>query len=70
MAGPLRGTVAYVEALGRETFIGVDAAGSRLAVHQEGRSRLQPGDAVEFGLVPGALRFFSPDTGAALGGDP
>ena len=66
IAGPLSGTVAYVEALGRETFVGVDAAGSRLAVHQEGRTRLQPGDAVEFGLVPGALRFFSPDTGAAL----
>jgi ABC-type sugar transport system ATPase subunit len=70
MVGPLRGTVAYVEALGRETFIGVDAAGSRLAVHQEGRSSLQPGDAVEFGLVPGALRFFAPDTGAALDGGP
>ena len=66
IAGPLAGTVAYVEALGRETFVGVDAAGSRLAVHQEGRTRLQPGDAVEFGLVPGALRFFAPDTGAAI----
>jgi ABC-type sugar transport system ATPase subunit len=66
LAGPLTGTVAYVEALGRETFVGVDAAGSRLAVHQEGRTRLQPGDAVEFGLVPGALRFFAPDTGEAI----
>jgi ABC-type sugar transport system ATPase subunit len=70
IVGPLRGTVAYVEALGRETFIGVDAAGSRLAVHQEGRTQLQPGDAVEFGLVPGALRFFAPDTGAAIDGQP
>jgi ABC-type sugar transport system ATPase subunit len=66
LLGPYEGRVAYVEALGRETFVGVDAAGSRLAVHQEGRSPLQPGDAVEFGLVPGALRFFSPDSGAAL----
>ena len=40
--------------------------GSRLAVHQEGRSSLQPGDPVEFGLVPDALRFFAPDTGAAI----
>ena len=68
LAGPVRGTVAYIEALGRETFVGVDAAGSRLAVHQEGRSPLRPGDAVEFGLVPGALRFFAQDSGAAIEG--
>jgi ABC-type sugar transport system ATPase subunit len=66
IVGPLRGTVAYVEALGRETFIGVDVAGSRLAVHQEGRTRLQPGDAVELGLVPGALRYFAADSGVVI----
>ena len=66
IAGPVSGVVAYVEALGRETFVGVDAAGSRLAVHQEGRTRLQPGDPVEFGLVPETLRYFAPDTGAAI----
>jgi ABC-type sugar transport system ATPase subunit len=59
--GPLQGTVAFVEALGRETFIGVDAVGSRLTLFHEGRSRLQPGDAVEFGLEPRALRYFGPD---------
>ena len=68
LAGPLRGTVAYIEALGRETFIGVDAGGARLALHQEGRLALQPGEAVEFGLVPGALRYFDPGSGAALAG--
>jgi ABC-type sugar transport system ATPase subunit len=68
VVGPLRGSVAYVEALGRETFVGVDVAGARLAVHQEGRSTLQPGDAVEFGLIPEALRFFDPGSGAAVGG--
>jgi ABC-type sugar transport system ATPase subunit len=66
LAGPLRGTVAYVEALGRETFVGVDAEGARLAVLVEGRSRLQPGETLEFGLVPGALRYFDAATGAAL----
>jgi ABC-type sugar transport system ATPase subunit len=66
LAGPVSGTVAYVEALGRETFVGVDACGSRLAVHQEGRSTLQPGDAVEFGLVVGGLRYFDVQTGAAI----
>ncbi|MGI8781325.1 MAG: TOBE domain-containing protein, partial [Solirubrobacteraceae bacterium] len=67
IVGPVRGTVAYVEALGRETFIGVDAGGSRLAVHQEGRTALQPGDSVEFGFVPHGLRYFAVDSGEALG---
>jgi ABC-type sugar transport system ATPase subunit len=66
LAGPLRGTVAYVEALGRETFVGVEVGGAMLAVFQEGRAALAPGDDVEFGLVPEGLRFFSPDDGAAL----
>jgi ABC-type sugar transport system ATPase subunit len=65
LAGPLQGSVAYIEALGRETFVGVDVGDARLAVFQEGRIALAPGDRVEFGLVPGGLRFFSPD-GAAL----
>jgi ABC-type sugar transport system ATPase subunit len=66
LAGPLRGTVTYVEALGRETFIGVDVGGAVLAVFQEGRAALAPGGGVEFGLVPEGLRYFSPDDGAAL----
>ncbi len=66
LAGPLHGTVAYVEALGRETFLGVDVGGARLAVFEEGRSTAQVGDAVAFGLVPAGLRFFSPSDGAAL----
>jgi ABC-type sugar transport system ATPase subunit len=65
LAGPLRGTIEYVEALGRETFVGVAVGGARLAVFVEGRSDLAVGDTVEFGLVPSALRFFAPD-GAAL----
>jgi ABC-type sugar transport system ATPase subunit len=66
LAGPLRGSVAYVEALGRETFVGVDLDGARLALHQEGRATVAPGDAIEFGLVPGGLRFFAVDGGEAL----
>jgi ABC-type sugar transport system ATPase subunit len=67
LAGPVDGVVAYVEALGRETFVGVDACGSRLALHVEGRTTLQPGDAVEFGFQPAGLRYFAPDTGVAIG---
>src|SRR5690349_9128722 len=36
--GPVRGTVEYVEALGRETFLGVATDGARLVIHQDGRA--------------------------------
>jgi ABC-type sugar transport system ATPase subunit len=68
LIGPLRGTVAYVEALGRETFVGVDVGEARLAVYEEGRTTLQPGDAVEFGLLAEGLRFFAVEGGEAIGG--
>jgi ABC-type sugar transport system ATPase subunit len=67
LIGPLRGTIAYVEALGRETFVGVDVGEARLAVYEEGRTTLQPGDEVEFGVLAEGLRFFSVDSGAAVG---
>jgi ABC-type sugar transport system ATPase subunit len=64
LVGPLSGTVEYVEALGRETFVGVTVGGARLAVFVEGRAALAVGDSVEFGLVPSALRYFTPDGSA------
>jgi ABC-type sugar transport system ATPase subunit len=66
LVGPIRGRVAFVEALGRETFIGVDVGAARLVVFEEGRSVRDVGDEIEFGLVPDGLRYFAPDTGAAL----
>jgi ABC-type sugar transport system ATPase subunit len=66
LAGPIQGRVAYVEALGRETFVGVDAGDAQLVVHYDGRSGLLPGDPLEFGVVPGGLRYFDVETGAAL----
>ncbi len=69
LLGPIEGTVAYVEALGRETFLGVDTApGERLTVAVEGRAGEQPGDRLRFGLVPAGLRLFDAGDGAALGG--
>ena len=47
-----------MEALGRETFIGVDVGSSRIAIYEEGRSALQPGDEVGFGIRPDGLRLF------------
>ncbi len=66
LVGPVEGAVAYVEALGRETFIGVDVGGSRIAIYEEGRSRLQPGDPVAFGMCPDGLRLFDAASGDAL----
>jgi ABC-type sugar transport system ATPase subunit len=66
LVGPLRGTVAFVEALGRETFIGVDIGDTRLVVFEEGRATHDVGEELEFGLVESGLRYFDPETGAAL----
>ncbi|HEV3002779.1 MAG TPA: sn-glycerol-3-phosphate ABC transporter ATP-binding protein UgpC [Solirubrobacteraceae bacterium] len=68
LVGPLAGEVAFVEALGRETFVGVDVGEVRLVVHGEGRSRLVPGERLEFGLLPRALRFFGADGRAVAAG--
>jgi ABC-type sugar transport system ATPase subunit len=64
LIGPLEGTVAYVEALGRETFLGVDA-GERFVVCVDGRASEQPGDTLRFGLVPEGVRLFDADGDAA-----
>ena len=66
LVGPLSGEVAYVEALGRETFVGVDSGVGQIVVHYDGRSALIPGDKVEFGLDPKGLRFFDVADGKSL----
>ena len=67
LLGPLDGVVEYVEALGRETFLGVrHEEETRLVLCVEGRSPSQPGDRVTYGLVRDGLRFFDPESGAAL----
>ena len=66
LVGRLRGTVAFVEALGRETFIGVDVEDTRLVVFEEGRATRDVGETIEFGLIEEGLRYFAADGGAAL----
>jgi len=66
LIGPLRGTVAFVEALGRETFVGVDIGDARLVVFEEGRATRDVGEELEFGLVESGLRYFDSETGAAI----
>ena len=58
--------MAFVEALGRETFVGVDVGDARLVVFEEGRAARDVGDEMEFGLVESGLRYFHADSGAAL----
>jgi ABC-type sugar transport system ATPase subunit len=66
LIGPLRGTVAFVEALGRETFLGVDVGDTRLIVFEEGRAAADVGSEISFGLVADGLRYFDPESGRAL----
>jgi ABC-type sugar transport system ATPase subunit len=61
LASRLSGTVAYVEALGRETFVGVEIGDTTVAAFVEGRAALVPGDTVQIGLIPSALRYFGAD---------
>jgi ABC-type sugar transport system ATPase subunit len=66
LLGPLEGTVEYVEALGRETFLGVRAdTDTLLVVEVDGRPSVQPGERFRFGLVADGLRCFDPETGDA-----
>ena len=68
LVGPIEGRVAYVEMLGRETFIGVDAAGdARLTVHAEPDTPVHPGEHIRFGLEQGRLQLFDVETQRALG---
>jgi ABC-type sugar transport system ATPase subunit len=71
LIGPIHGEVAWVEALGRETFVGVNVDGggredAQVVVHHGGRATLVPGDTLDFGLVPQALRYFDLADGRAL----
>jgi ABC-type sugar transport system ATPase subunit len=66
LIGPLKGTVAFVEALGRETFVGVDIGETRLVVFEEGRATRDVGEQIEFGLVESGLRYFDSETGTAI----
>jgi ABC-type sugar transport system ATPase subunit len=62
LAGPIEGRVAYVEALGRETLIGVDTErGGRLVAAVEGRARLDVGAPIRLGLVEAGIRRFGAD---------
>jgi ABC-type sugar transport system ATPase subunit len=61
LLGPIEGRVAYVEALGRETLVGVETgAGATLVTVLEGRARLEVGEPLRLGLVEAGVRRFEP----------
>jgi ABC-type sugar transport system ATPase subunit len=62
LVGPIEGRVAYVEALGRETLIGVETdSGARLVAAVEGRSAHAVGEPIRLGLVEAGMRRFGAD---------
>jgi ABC-type sugar transport system ATPase subunit len=68
LVGPFDARVDYVEALGRETLIGISARGDhRFIVEADGRVRVEPGDAVQFGFRRGSLHLFDAADERALG---
>jgi multiple sugar transport system ATP-binding protein len=68
LLGPIDATVEYVESLGRETLIGVEAAGgARFVVEADGRVRAEPGEALRFGLRRGWVYLFDAENEQALG---
>ena len=68
LLGPIEGRVDYVESLGRETLIGVEAADhARFVIEAEGHVRAEPGEPVRFGLRRGWLYLFDVGDERALG---
>jgi multiple sugar transport system ATP-binding protein len=67
LLGPIDGTVEYVESLGRETLIGVEASGgTRFVVQADGRVRAEPGEGLRFGLRRGWVYLFDAHDEQAL----
>jgi ABC-type sugar transport system ATPase subunit len=68
LIGPLEGRVESVEALGRETFVGVRANEQLCFTAQvPGERRMDLGDQFQFGLKRGKIHIFSVTEGLALG---
>jgi ABC-type sugar transport system ATPase subunit len=67
LVGPVDGHVEYVEALGRETLVGVACDETRFIVEAHGRLRVDPGDELRFGFARGSLYLFDPNDERALG---
>jgi multiple sugar transport system ATP-binding protein len=59
LLGPIEGRVAYIEALGRETLVGVETdTGATLVTVREGHARLEVGERLRLGLLAAGVRRF------------
>jgi ABC-type sugar transport system ATPase subunit len=68
LVGPVQGRVEYVEMLGRESLVGFSIAeDTRLVAQAPADVELSPGDSATFGIEPGRLYLFDPETESALG---
>jgi ABC-type sugar transport system ATPase subunit len=67
LLGPIAGRTAFVELLGRETLIGVEAAQElQFTVLADPDAAAKPGDEIRFGVEPGRLHLFDAETERAL----
>jgi ABC-type sugar transport system ATPase subunit len=70
LLGPFSGRVESIEALGRETFVGVQAGDNlNYVVRFDGASSHQIGEPLEFGIERGRVFLFDPASEAAIRGD-
>ena len=68
LVGPLKGRVQYVEALGRETFVGVELGeGVSFTAQIAGEKRADPGDILELGFKRGRMYLFDELDGSSIG---
>jgi len=65
--GPFEGKAQFVEAMGRETFIGVRCDDAQFVVRGEGRVPTGIGERIQFGVRPGCAYLFDPASDEALG---
>ena len=67
LSGPFQGRVESVEALGRETFVGVRVADDlRLIVRADGAADHRLGEDMRFGIERGRLHLFDPASQSAI----
>ena len=67
LAGPFQGDVESIEALGRETFVGVRCTPDlAFTVRFEGTSHHTLGEPLRFGIEPGRIHLFDPGSETAV----
>jgi ABC-type sugar transport system ATPase subunit len=68
LRGPIEGRVAFVEMLGREALLGIEAdADARFSVFADADVHADLGDRLRFGVDPGRTYLFDPSTTQAIG---